>query len=356
MTSTTRHPERVLRPIRCAMAGAAGLAIALATQTALADEGGVSFWLPGLYGSLAAAPQQPGWSFAEILYHTTVSAGADVSAAREITIGRFNPTVGVNLSGNLNANANLALGMANYTFATPVLGGQASVGMMAVYGRNDVNLNATLIAALGPLAVIRSDSFGSAVSGFGDLYPVATLRWNQGVNNFMVYATGDIPVGDYDSMHLANIGIGHGAVDAGVGYTYLNPQTGHEFSATTGLTYNFINPATQYQNGVDWHLDWGASQFLSKQVLVGAVGYVYQQVTADSGSGDRVGPFQSRVIGVGPQIGFIFPIGTMQGYLNFKGYKEFDNENRPAGWNAWATFSISLGEQAPPSTAPLLHK
>jgi hypothetical protein len=31
-----------------------------------ADEGGVSFWLPGLFGSLAAAPQQPGWSSALI--------------------------------------------------------------------------------------------------------------------------------------------------------------------------------------------------------------------------------------------------------------------------------------------------
>jgi hypothetical protein len=324
---------------------------------AMADEGGVGFWLPGFYGSLAAAPQQPGWSFAEITYHTSVSAGGDVAAAREITIGRFNPTVGLNLSGNVNANATLALGIANYTFATPVLGGQASVGMMAVYGRNDVNLNATLTSVLGPLALIRSDSFSSTATGFGDLVPAATLRWNQGVNNFMVYATADLPVGLYDSTHLANLGIGHWAVDGGVGYTYLNPQTGHEFSATTGLTYNFINPATQYQNGVDWHLDWGASQFVSKQVFIGAVGYIYQQISADSGSGDRVGSFLSRVIGVGPQVGFIFPVGNMHGYLNFKAYKEFDNENRPAGWNAWATFSISLGEQAPPpAAAPLLHK
>ena len=29
-------------------------------SVAAADEGGVSFWLPGLFGSLAAAPQQPG--------------------------------------------------------------------------------------------------------------------------------------------------------------------------------------------------------------------------------------------------------------------------------------------------------
>ncbi len=54
---------------------------------ASADEGGVSFWLPGTFGSLAAVPQQPGWSFAGIYYHTSVSAGGDVAAAREVTIG-----------------------------------------------------------------------------------------------------------------------------------------------------------------------------------------------------------------------------------------------------------------------------
>jgi hypothetical protein len=37
----------------------------------------------------------------------------------------------------------------------------------------------------------------------------------------------------------------------------------------------------------------------------------------------------------------IFPVGNMQGYLNFKGYREFANENRPDGWNAWVTFVIS---------------
>jgi hypothetical protein len=38
------------------------------------------------------------------------------------------------------------------------------------------------------------------------------VRWNSGANNWMVYGTGDIPVGDYSSTNLANIGIGHDAV------------------------------------------------------------------------------------------------------------------------------------------------
>ena len=142
---------------------------------------------------------------------------------------------------------------------------------------------------------------------------------------------------------LSNIGIGHYALDGGVGYTYFNPQTGHELSAVAGLTNNYINPYTNYKNGVDFHLDWGASQFLSKQVLIGAVGYVYNQLTGDSGSGDHVGPFKSRVVGVGPQVGYIFPLGNYQGYLNLKGYGEFDAHDRPSGYNAWLTFSISPG-------------
>jgi hypothetical protein len=31
-----------------------------------------------------------------------------------------------------------------------------------------------------------------------------------------------------------------------------------------------------------------------------------------------------QVVGLGPQVGFIFPVGNIQGYLNVKGYKEFD--------------------------------
>ena len=53
-----------------------------APTVALADEGGVSFWIPGFFGSLAAAPLQPGFSVANIYYHTTVNAGADVAFAR----------------------------------------------------------------------------------------------------------------------------------------------------------------------------------------------------------------------------------------------------------------------------------
>ena len=172
----------------------------------------------------------------------------------------------------------------------------------------------------------------------------------------MVYGTANLPVGAYELTRLANLGLGHWAVDGGAGYTYFNPQSGHEFSAVTGLTYNFKNPSNDYQNGIDWHLDWGASQFLSPQIHIGVVGYFYQQLTGDSGAGARLGDFKSRVIGVGPQIGYIVPLGGHQGYLNLKGYKEFAAENRPEGWNVWLTFVISPAAAGAPPPRPMIAK
>jgi hypothetical protein len=328
--------------------GVAVLMFGSLSQAAYADEGGVSFWLPGHFSSLAATPQVPGWSMAEVYYHTTVSAFGGVAAAREITIGRFAPNVNVSLNASLHAQADLLLLNPTYTFATPVLGGQLAIGMTGLFGRSAASIDGTLTAGFGQFAAMRMGSIGDSITSVGDLYPQATLKWNAGVNNFMTYLTGDIPVGAYSPTRLANLGIGHGAIDGGGGYTYFNPQTGHEFSAVAGFTYNFKNQDTQYQNGIDFHLDWGASQFLSKQLFVGLVGYAYQQVTDDFGQHPILGGFQSRVIGVGPQIGFLFPVGDMQGYVNLKGYGEFDQANRPAGWNTWLTFSIS--PMAPTST------
>jgi hypothetical protein len=195
-----------------------------------------------------------------------------------------------------------------------------------------------------------SRNIDSTLWGFGDLYPQFNLRWNKGVDNWMVYLTGDIPVGAYDSMRLANIGIGHGAIDGGVGYTYFDQPAGHEFSAVLGFTGNFKNTSTNYTNGVDMHLDLAASQFLTKQTLVGLVGYVYKEIGCDSGSGDRVGCFRSQVMGIGPQIGYIFAIDKdLQGYINLKGFGEFDGLHRPSGWNTWLTLSISPAAKTPPT-------
>jgi hypothetical protein len=342
--------------------GALTLAALIAVpRISLADEGGVSFWVPGFFGSLAAAPQQPGWSLASIYYHTSVSAGGDVGLSREFEIGNIPANVSAHANVNLNATGDLGFLIPSYVFATPVLGGQASVSMVEAYGRSSASLNGTvtgtLATPLGSIPFMRSDSISDSTFGFTDFIPQFALRWNSGVNNYMTYVTGDVPVGAYDSSRLANLGIGHGAIDAGGGYTYFNPQTGREFSGVLGLTYNLINPSTQYQNGVDLHFDWAVSQFLTKQFQVGLVGYAYKDIGCDSGSGDQVGCFQSQVLGVGPQIGYVFPIGNMQGYINLKAYGEFDGSDRPSGWNAWLTLVLSPAAPTPAAASkPMITK
>lgn len=317
------------------------MAMVACPKPSSADEGGISFWLPGLNGSLAAVPGVPGPSFTAVYYHSSVGAG-----------GGKTFELGGKIVGGLNGQADLGVFGPTYTFATPVIGAQLSVSLLAVSGASAASIDATLT---GPFGRSISGSRNDEVRGFGDLIPQAALKWNQGVNNFMTYVTGVIPAGNYSPSRLANLGIGHAAIDAGGGYTYLNPATGREFSATLGLTYNFENNSTDYQNGVDLHLDWGASQFLSKQFLVGLVGYVYAQISPDGGSGDTLGSFESRVLGIGPQIGYNFPIGSAaQGYINLKGYKEFAAQNRPDGWNLWLTLVITPAPPHPVNTQALM--
>jgi hypothetical protein len=168
----------------------------------LADEGGVSFWVPGQFGSLAAIPQVPGWSIAAINYYAAVSADGNVAAARQVTIGRFSPTVNVNLNANLNGHADLVFLSPSYVFANQILGGQLAVSMGAVGGGNNGGINGTLTASAGGLTATRQGSISDSLTALGDLYPQASLRWNSGVNNWMVYGMGDIPVGNYNPSNL----------------------------------------------------------------------------------------------------------------------------------------------------------
>jgi hypothetical protein len=314
-------------------------------------------WVPGFFGSLAAAPQVPGFAFGNVFIHSSVAGGADVAFARQVHSGH----ILVNFTGNLNigiqGKADLYLAAPTYTFASPVLGGQAQVALAIPYGRVKATVDATLTGTFGGPGFTIGGSRTDEITGFGDLAPMFNLRWNDGVHNYMTYITGNIPIGRYDPDRLANLGLGHQALDAGAGYTYFNPQTGNEFSATLGFTYNFENTHTQYQNGIDMHLDLGMSKFVTKQLQLGAVGYLYQQITCDSGAGNRVGCFESRVAGIGPQIGYIVPLSEhYSGYFNLKGYKEFAEEHRAAGWNVWLTFAISPKAPETPPKPPLMRK
>jgi hypothetical protein len=142
---------------------------------ASADESGVSFWVPGQYGSFAAVAPDPGFSLPTVSYYysgdmsanrilkqgTELAAGADTTFMAQFTIPTFTPD-------------------ATFLGARPSF----SLAILPAYNRTMADVS------LGPLSARRTDS----VIGFGDLYPTAQLFWSDGVNNWMAYVTGDIPV------------------------------------------------------------------------------------------------------------------------------------------------------------------
>jgi len=307
----------------------AGVVLSIASPQSIADEGGVSFWLPGQMGSFAAVPGEPGWSLPLVYYHTSADADAGKSFRR-----------GGRVTAGVDARADLLFVAPTYVFSTPVAGAQAAVGVTAVVGRMEVGVNATLT---GPFGGVLTGTQTDTLESVGDLYPTASLKWNRGNHNFMVYTMAGVPVGSYSAGRLANLGTNHWSLDAGGGYTYLDPKKGHELSAVLGFTHNWENHDTDYKNGTSAHLDWAASQFFSEQLHAGVVGYFYRQLGGDSGTGAVLGDFKSRVSAIGPQIGYFFPVGGQKWYLNFKGFYEFDAQNRPEGWNAWVTLAIPIG-------------
>jgi hypothetical protein len=69
---------------------------AAVSTVASADEGGISYWLPGLYGSFAATPTEPGWSWAMVYIHLSADASADEAFPRG---GRGRVSLGVSGRG-----------------------------------------------------------------------------------------------------------------------------------------------------------------------------------------------------------------------------------------------------------------
>ncbi len=297
------------------------------SQSVLADEGGVPFWMSGQYASMAAVPSNPGWSL--VLMPYVYSGSADKSK---------NFQHGKSINAGLSARESIFLFQLGYSAEEKILGGQPYVGIGWGPGSN------TTTAFASVSSVNTEFNKANSVTGSTDIYPLASLAWNKGNNNFMTYVTGDIPVGTYSASSLSSIGIGHAAMDAGGGYTYLNNTTGLEFSSVVGATYNWMNNQTNYKNGIDSHMDWSLSQFVSQNWQVGIAGYVYYQLTADSGSGARLGAFKSQVAAIGPQVGYLFNIGKKQAYINLRAYKEFWAQNRVEGYAMISTISIPLGK------------
>jgi hypothetical protein len=296
----------------------------LAGPSARADEGGVSFWLPGNFGSFAATPTGPGWSSPFVFYHSSGDEGSE-----ELT------TRGVRFAAGVDSHCDLLFICPTFVFQEPVAGAEASVSVSFAFGGVWVATEASFDTP-GGVTIARGES--DERGGITDLYPTATLKWGRGVHHTMLYTMAGAPIGTYDVDRLASMGANHWSLDGGGGYTWLDADKRLEASAVAGITYNWENPATDYKSGVSLHLDWAATRLFSEKFNAGVVGYVYEQITGDSGAGAALGEYQSQVSGIGPQANW----SVDPWYVGLKAYWEFAAQNRPEGWNLWLTLEAPI--------------
>ena len=126
-------------------------------RTAATDEAGTSFWLPGQYGSFAAVPSEPGWSFESAYYHASADAGSGISFER-----------GGAIQTGMKSPSDFFMFTPTYAFKTPIFGAQAAFGTTILSGKNATSVSATLTGPGGnTLSGFRSDE----VLGFGDIRP-----------------------------------------------------------------------------------------------------------------------------------------------------------------------------------------
>lgn len=278
-----------------------------------ADDGGGSFWLSGSCASFAAVPMSPGWSFPLEFIYTDLKNNkltAEKSAlddSSELEILYVTPTYTAKTTF-LNAVFSTAIALgAGYNFAS---GGYP----------------------------LKSDS----TLGVSDIAPTLSLAWNSGVNNWMTYISGNIPVGNYNVNSFSGTGLGFWAVDIGGAYTYYNENKGLEFSLLIGGTYNFQNPHTDYKSGIDSHLDWEASKFFDKNWQLGIAGYLYYQLTDDEGDDAIFGHYRSSAVGIGPELGYSFKIWNKELSTNLRGYYAFFAKNRLGGLSIFLNLNLSF--------------
>jgi hypothetical protein len=170
----------------------------------------------------------------------------------------------------------------------------------------------------------------------------ASLGWHLGQFHIMTFGNVYAPVGSYNPNRRLNTGLNRVAVEPNVAVTWLQPKYGQEISISLGYTINFENPATQYRTGNEFHLEYFLGQHLPKGFALGLAGYIYNQMTADTGSGATLGAFHGQTIALGPCLTYNGKIGSHAIGLNARYYNELKVHNRFDGQAFFFTASLGL--------------
>jgi hypothetical protein len=170
--------------------------------------------------------------------------------------------------------------------------------------------------------------------GVGDISFIPFMAGKQvGSNHFKGGVRLYAPTGHYREGALAQGGLNYWTYSPFIGLTHLVPGQ-REISIHTGYDIRERNTDTDYKSGEVWHLDGVAAIYTDYQTAIGITGSVYQQMTADSGTGATLGAFKARAYTLGPIIRHTS--GNMS--FEFKWLPELSVQNRTEGSSFWLNF------------------
>jgi hypothetical protein len=285
-----------------------------------AAEGGYSNYIPGTYGDfgMALSPSET-WTLRNDIYY--------YSADTDISVRSGNVEAGVDLDFLINLTTLL------YKPDIEVFGAQIATGVLVPI----VDLDFDGRVSVGNLDVNVRDS----ATGLGDLTLIPfVLFWNKG-NIHTSFAQFIIaPTGNYDVDNQINNGLNYWSFDTNFALTYLNPETGRDFSFNLGHIYNTENDDTDYQTGQELHLDVALNQFFSETFAVGLQGFYLKQITGDSGNGALLGDFKAEAAGIGPALLWTQKAGSQDVSFIIKWLHEFEVENRLEGDHVFLSFAL----------------
>jgi hypothetical protein len=305
------------------------LSVALASP-AWSAEYGTGVYLLGYQSSLAGCQPAPGFYLRNDFYVYQGNAA----------ILPFSRRIQLNLRGRIIAD------LVTATYVTPlkILGAHYGVGVIWSAVANNFLKGGLEVNTRFPRAnQVLSRSREGSYTGVGDLTvtPI-NLGWHLGPWHIMAFGNLYAPVGSYNPNRRLNTGLNRWAVEPNLAVTWLQPKYGQEISISLGYTVNFENPATDYRTGNEFHLEYFLGQHLPKGFALGLAGYIYEQVTADTGAGASLGAFHGETLALGPCLTFSGQIASHALGLNARYYHEVKVINRLNGQSFFLTLSLGI--------------
>ena len=335
---------RLAAVIGCACAALSPL------DTAQAAEGGSGVYAPGFVGPQAGLMPEPGTYFSYNLYYYNGDSTTDVSVSGEVPVPGTGLSLPAQLIGSIDAEVEsyAHLFTLTHVFEQTVLGGNVGLAVMLPYVDADLDLSGSGVLTLtGPggqysLDIPLSGEASESGNGVGDMTVTGLLGWHNGRLHYMAMLNVYAPTGKYDEEQAVNMGKNHWAIEPMGALTYLNEKIGLELSGAAGITFNMKNPDTEYTSGDELHLDLAAIQHFSEKLYLGLVGYAYNQLTGDRGSGASE-DYKGRVYAWGGVIGTSVPLGEKHKlFINGRYYDEFQAKNRLEGNACYLTGAVNF--------------